>query len=409
LKLLLICLLIALVALMLPGCSIITGESVGGPAGQQIPVNTEFGRMLGYIPYSFFEKHDIWFGNMAKAKELYGLEELNSYERAEETIKKMPKEQGKQFANDWGSASSVYTYWNRPEIAPLVGFDAFTFDRVLVINSVPPRISCIAEGSIDEALITDKLTGLGYTRTDYGSNAYYGVRDDLQIDMMNPLSRIVLAAMNRVAVFDDTVIMSPVTEDVTGIFDAMAGDAPSVIDNSLCRALADSLGDVLVATLTPPERVIYADLYTQEEVPRFDFVLPDNWGTLKGYEMAAIGYRAEGEKRFLVIALYYKDEAAAREDGETIIKRMETYTLGTWLQQMEKMPFTEKYKPGEPAVKQYGNGFVLTIDCQLVPEDQRGVSMEMGGSGMGIRDLLFLAPELAPYIGKNEGPEVIIK
>jgi hypothetical protein len=35
--------------------------------------------------------------------------------------------------------------------------------------------------------------------------------------------------------------------------------------------------------------------------------------------------------------------------------------------------------------------------------------MEMGGSGMGIRDLLFLAPELAPYIGKNEGPEVIIK
>jgi hypothetical protein len=325
------------------------------------------------------------------------------------TIKKMPQDQGKQFSRDWGSASSVYTYWNRPEIAPLVGFDAFSFDRVLVINSVPPRVSCIAEGSIDESLIINKLTGLGYTRTEYGLNAYYGIRDDFQISLSDPLSRLVLAAMNRMAVFDRSVIMSPATADVTGIFDAMSGNTPSVIDNTVCRALADSLGDVIAATLTNPERIIYSDLYNQEELPRFDFALPGDWGTLKGYEMAALGYRAEGDQRFLTIALYYGDEAAAREDGARIVKRMASYTLYTWQPNLKDVPFTDVFQVGEPAVKQYGDGFVLTIDCRLSPEDRRGVSMEIGGEGLGLRDLLFLAPDPSVYIGKNEGPGVIIK
>jgi hypothetical protein len=409
LKTLSICLLIALGLITLAGCSLITGEGISEPAGKEIPVGTEFGRMLGYVPSSLIEEHDVWFGNMLKAKEISGLEDLNTYEGAEETIREMPEEKGRQFVNDWGTASSLYTYWNRPEIKPFVGFDAFSFDHILVINSVPPRISCIAEGNIDEALIIGKLTELGYTRTDYGQYSYYGIHGDYEIDMINPLSQLVLAAMNRMAVFDDTVIMSPVTDNVTRIFDTMAGDVPSVIDNSLCRALADSLGDVLVATLTTPERVVYSDIYTQEEVPKFDFTPPADWGTLHGYEMAAIGYKAEGEKRVLMIALCYADEAVARADGATILKRMASYTLRSWLPQMENIPFTEKFQVGEPVIKQCGDGVVLTIDCQLSPEDWRGASMEIGSSGMIIRDLLFLAPDPAPYIGKNEGPEIIVK
>ena len=74
----LICLLIAMVVLTLPGCSVITGESIGEPSGQQTSANTEFGRMLGYIPYSFLEEHDIWFGNPGGLKTLYGIDDINS-------------------------------------------------------------------------------------------------------------------------------------------------------------------------------------------------------------------------------------------------------------------------------------------------------------------------------------------
>jgi hypothetical protein len=412
-KTLVICLLIAMVALTLPGCSVITGESVGGPAAEEIPVNTEFGRMLGDVPYTFFEEHDLWFGNMLRAKELYGLEDLNSYEEAEETIKNMPGDRGRQFVNDWASASGMYTSWNRPEIAPIVGFDAFAFDRVLVINSVPPRISCIAEGNIDEAFIISKLAGLGYSRTDYGQYSYYGIRGDFQIDIKDPLSRLVLAAMNRVAVFDDTVIFSPATADVTGIFDAMDGDTPSVIDNAVCRALADSLGDVLAATITTPERIVYSDLYTQENVPKFDFAIPADWGTLRGYEMAALGYRAEGDARYFDIALYYEDKTTAEADGKEIVKRMQTYKMGTYMggqiKPDDSFMFTEWWQPGEPVVKEYGEGVVLKISCKSISEIPRWISSFIGNEGMPFRDVLSLVPDPAPYIGKNEGPEVIIR
>ena len=41
---------ITLIALMLPGCT---------PSEEETPVTTEFGRMLGFVPYSFLEEHDM--------------------------------------------------------------------------------------------------------------------------------------------------------------------------------------------------------------------------------------------------------------------------------------------------------------------------------------------------------------
>jgi threonine/homoserine/homoserine lactone efflux protein len=54
-KLLLILSIFLIPAFMLPGCSIITGEDSTISGGRNIPVNTEFGRMLGYIPYTLLQ------------------------------------------------------------------------------------------------------------------------------------------------------------------------------------------------------------------------------------------------------------------------------------------------------------------------------------------------------------------
>jgi len=149
-----------------------------------------------------------------------------------------------------------------------------------------------------------------------------------------------------------------------------------------------------------PERILITDLRARG-IPKFDFDVPDDWGLLHQFDMAALGYRQDGEKGFMVIALYYQDESAAKADGALIIKRMETYTLGgIWSTQTEKRPFTDKYIPGEPVIKHYPGGVVLTIACQLIPEEHQYVSMDMGAAGMGLRDLLFLAPDPSLYVAE---------
>jgi hypothetical protein len=406
LKKVLICLLIATAGLTLPGCSIITGEGIGGTADKEAPVTTELGQMLASVPDSFLGKYDIFFGNLDQVKELSGVEDLNTSEAILEALKELPLEQYKQFGYDFSAAAASFLHLSHTEqLAPLIGFDVFSFDRIAVINNIPPRVSCIAEGNFDEELISTKLTEQGYTKTDYGDysyyNYYYAIRDDYDIDLMNPLSRIVLAAFNRVAVLDDLIVISPATEEVTNVLDTMTGTVPSIMDNAVCRALADSLGDPLAAVMTTPERII-TSIQDAENKPKFDFAIPGGWRQLHTYEMAALGYRAEGDRRFVDIALYYTDKAAAEADGKEIVSRMSSYTLNTWTENADKSAFLDLFQPGEPAVTQYPDGAVLKISCQLIPKAPMWTAMILGGEGLPIRDLLFLALDPSVYLGKNK-------
>jgi hypothetical protein len=397
LKLKLICAIIAIAMVLLPGCTSPEGKDTQEPATGDIPVETEFGRMLGFVPCSILEEDDVWFINFGKAKQIYGVEDVKTIEE----FKDLPDERRKALSDAMTETGGLFppTWRNQEELSSIIGFDGLTPDRIISIGVVPPRNFSILEGDFDEELIAGKLTGLGYSRTDYGAYSYYGIREDFKIDLTKPLGQIVMASMNRLAVFDDTIIASPATGYVTGIFDAMAGDTPSVIDNTAGRALADSLGDVLTAVVTIPARIV--QIIPPEHIVgdvRFDFDIPGDWGTLHEYDMAALGYRAEGGKRFLEIALYYDDAGSAEADGTEIVKRMEGYILGTFLENMENIPFTEKYLPGEPEVHKYADGAVLTVACELIPEDRLGTSFHMGGAGGGIRDMLFLAPDPSVYV-----------
>lgn len=396
LKPVLTCLLIVIITILLPGC---TNDS---PRETTSPETTEFGRMLASVPYSFLEKYDIFFGNLDQAKELNGVEDLNTSEATKEALKQLPEEQYKQFGYDFGAAAGAFPHLNHTEqLAPLIGFDVFSLDRIAVINNIPPRVSCIAGGSFDDELIAGKLTEQGYSKTDYGSysyyNYYYEIRDDFEIDIRNPLGRLVLAAFNRVAIFEDLLVISPATEDVTGVLDVMTGVTPSVMDNDICRALADSLGDPLAAVITTPERII-TSIQDAEDRPVFQFTIPAIWKQLHTYEMAALGYRAEGDERFFDIALYYTDKEASEADGKEIVTRMSNYTLNTWNENVDKSAFLDLFQPGEPVVTKYPDGTILKIACQITPERPLWTTMFLGGEGLPIRDLLFLTINPEEYI-----------
>ena len=407
LKSALACLLLVVIITLLPGCSIITGEDTGKPADSEIPVSTEFGRMLGYIPYSFLGEYDIYFDNWLKAKQLYGLEDIKSIDDIKAILEDQRDNVNAFLTEVTGNR------WRSMEFEPVIGFDIMTIDRMVFTGVIPPRSFTLAEGDFDEALIISKLSGEGYAETVYGTHSYYKAGEDYEIDITSELGKMALNDMNSMAVFDNTVMAAPTGHQVTDMFDARDGQVPSVIDNAACRALADSLGDIITGVITTPERIIQTDLKMQG-MPKFEFTIPEDWGLLHRYEMAALGYRAEGEERYLVIALYYQDEAAAKADGELIVKRMESYDIGTWASRMGPaagtgtVPFTEKYVPGEPVIKKYGDGVVLTIACRKIPTGTRIFSSVIGGPGMPIRDLLFLVPDPSSYIGINEEPNVTI-
>lgn len=414
LKALVMCLLIAVLMVSLPGC---------GSPEEETPVATEFGRMLGYIPASVFEEHDLWFGNAGLVKRLYGLEDIRSINDFIAWSEELKKQAGENWPEELvektggsfseaGLTGLIIARW--PELYSLVGFDVMSVDRAIYGDVIPPHGFYVLEGDFDEAVIGQKLIEQGYKETDYGDCSYYGIRGDFDIDMKNPLGQLVLASMNRVAVLDDFIILSPVTSEVTGVFDAMAGDVPSVIDNDACRALAESLGEVLMATLTTAERVIYSDLYDQGNQPgMLGANTLDDWGTLRGYEAAAIGYRSDGDKRFIDIALYYDDAGDAEADGREIIKRMASYTMGgvltDGLPDADDMAFITWWQPGEPVVTECAGGAVLKISCSSISEKPRWVSMIIGTSALTFRDALFLAPDPSIYVGIKDKPLIIYK
>jgi len=190
LKLKLMCVIITVAMIFIPGCTSEKDEVT------EEPVTTDFGRMLGFVPYSVLEEDDVWFFNFGKAKQIYGVEDVTSIQDA----KDLPDERRKALSDAMMETGGLFTTWSSQELSPLIGFDGLAYDRIINIGIIPPRNFSILEGNFDEELITGKLTGLGYSKTDYGSYSYYGMGDDFKVDLGSPLGRLVLASMNRLAV-----------------------------------------------------------------------------------------------------------------------------------------------------------------------------------------------------------------
>ncbi len=383
-RLAVLALLAGIILTLVPGC---------GPGRKSSQPDLD--RLLSSIPYSFFEKNDIYYGNLEKAKVIYGVEEIDSFAAFEQA----PREKGKAFLQASGEVESMYQTWSNhaEQVAPLTGLELFSFDQVMMIGNTPPRMSWVAQGNFNEELILGKLAELGYTRTDYGDYSYMGIRGDFEMDIQDPLGRLVMNSMNRVAFIDDRLIYSPATADVTGVIDAVSGKTKSMAGDKVCQALADSLDDPFMAVFTTADRLITSVPGLEKETV-FNFAVPADWGNLHGGDFAAFGYRPDGEKRVFDIALYYQDKSAAEADGKEIIKRMGSYTLALMRPADKVVRFLDIFAPGEPVISEAAGGVILKIPCEFTNMDRFGVLTLIGGNGLPVRDLLFLSPHPQDYI-----------
>jgi hypothetical protein len=227
--------LILITVVLFSGC----GTAVDTPASSPITSNktpsaqtdSEFARMLGYVPYSFLEEQGIWFEDPGKIKQLYNLEDITSIEQLM-LLAKEQSDTAKPLAPEW---DITIPNWRYKQLTPLIGFDGVLVDRIIYAGVFTQKSFSISEGNLDEGLIDSKLIEQGYTKTDYSPYSYYGIRDDYSIDLRNNLSILVLGDMNRIAILDDTIIVAPATQFVTGVFDAMSGDTSTVIDIAVRR------------------------------------------------------------------------------------------------------------------------------------------------------------------------------
>jgi hypothetical protein len=371
-------LLIMIITLVLPGCSGTSREDTG------IPVTTEFGRMLGFVPYSFLEDHDIWYTAPGTVKERYGLEDLNS----EEDIRQLEGEKGPEFLDAFGALPAAQSYTQKYWLESLTGWNWVNINRA-VFNEIPPPWGfSVVEGDFDEALIGERLTEQGYTKSEYGSYTYYHINDDMQINIRSELGRMVLAQLNRVAVLDDTLVVAPATGIMTGVLDTMTGDSESVNDTDSGRAIADSLGEVQGAVLITANRVFQLD---PDTTPSFSLPAAASWGTLHDYSLFGTGYLDDGSERYWIISLYYDDKESAVADAGELVSRLKSYSFNTHLEQAENVPLTSKYEVGEPIIREYADGATLTVSCRYLPETTgSGSIFTLVVPG---RDLLFLAPD----------------
>jgi len=347
-------------------------------------------RMMGYVPLSFLDEHDIWYTDPGAIKLRFSLPDVYTVD----DIRALPDEQGPAFLNALGALPVPASQIAPHRVGDLLGWDWTGIDRAVFHDTPPPWGFNVVEGKFDEDLIAEKLLAQGYENTAYGESAFYQIRGDMEIDLQSDLGRIAMAQLNRVAVLDDALILAPATDIMTGVLDAMAGNAASVMDDPAAEAVTAALGDALGAVLITPGRLF--EVAPGQDATPFDLPAAASWGRLHDYALIGLGYRDDGTDRYLDIVLYYGDKADAAADGPELVSRLESYLLSSNLDTADTIPFTSRWQVGEPVVKNYGGGATLTVSCRYLPEATvRVPSLE---TLVQMRDLLFLAPDPTPFL-----------
>ena len=77
--------------------------------------------------------------------------------------------------------------------------------------------------NFNEGLIGEKLTAQGYEKDTYDSYTYYRINEDMGADNDSELGEFTQSDLNRVSVLDNTLVIAPATDIMTGILDTMSG------------------------------------------------------------------------------------------------------------------------------------------------------------------------------------------
>jgi hypothetical protein len=388
--------LMSLIIIPLLSCTPTQETKSSSPSITRQP--TDFELMLPWIPGSFLKQYDIWYSNPVDLKALYGISDLNSFDK----LMALPEESRKA-AFDILSAIPL-PRWNtsQNDMFAVVGWDWLMLDRAVFHENPPPRGFVVAEGSFDASTITAALIELGYREEPYADYSYYSLNEDLEIDLTSKIGQMFMAKLNRVALPGERLVTAPATDIMTGILDTLTDNRADMLDDPAVAAIADSLVDPLAAVLIMPDRIIRVNPEQADTVLPFSLPAAENWGYLHEYSLAGISYRDDGLERYWDICLYYPDKAETETDASELVSRLESYYFLSQFadrEQLASYPLTDKWTVGKPVIRDYDEGATLTISNRY-HSDTSG-SSPLFTSIIELRDLLFLVPDPAPYLKQD--------
>ncbi len=344
---------------------------------------TELGRMLGLVPQlaSLPGNNGIWFADIARQKRNYGFAALTSSAAAQaqpgglarfsNVVGKLP------LPTEAGVSRALDQQWRAT-----LGYDFWQIERA-ISGGDPPRTWARLEGALDRATIEAALRGQGYTTTPYRDHDYLARLGDGEIRLSDPLGRLVLSRLNRVALEDGALACTPYTAAIEAGIDAADGRQPSFADDSDYAALALALGPVVGAILAPADGLYRpAAVPTHGATPRVARTATPTRALLRPYRLAGLGLRDDGTTHTMVVALVYPTAAEAQVAAPILHGRAENYVLLRSGQRLR-----ERANPGEPTVVDTGSRAVLIQPFAIAAEADLALYVQLYTN----RDLLFLA------------------
>lgn len=149
-------------------------------------------------------------------------------------------------------------HWSRPEWREAYGFDLFQVEQAVEYGA-PPLGVTILRGSFDPDELRTAWTAAGYQPIDLGAGEAYAVREDFQVDVADPGSRMALAYLNVVAIADDgTLIFGSAREIVRQALAATAGEGPSFAGRADIQPLLQAAPADLVSGIFAHGEVLQA-------------------------------------------------------------------------------------------------------------------------------------------------------
>jgi hypothetical protein len=281
-------------------------------------------------------------------------------------------------------------HWAQPEWRETFGFDLFQIEQA-VEYAAPPFGLTVLRGTFDPAELRAAWARGGYQPIDLGSGETYAVREDFEIDLSDPGSRMALGYFNVVAIAGDgTLIFGSTRDGVRGALAAAAGAEPSfagrvdiapllraapadlvsalLVDGELLRAVPDP-AEAFLGDESPQDfatRVAGEQIEARRLPPVAAVLLGHTAGVLAGDLGRATPEAIPTPSARLVVALSMTSPDAAQTASTVIAERLESGKTPSLMGgEMADRPWTELFP--ERSVRALSGEAALLIELTPAP------------------------------------------
>lgn len=401
-----------------------SNQPVPGPEGGPGPADTgatpsvppqpeaaDLEHLVGLVPLDS-AGDVVWLSNRGHAKEVYGLEGVDLLAHLESA----PAEEHLELVTSPVMAGiPSYRRWDYlVRMQEDVSFSHLTFNREVWSDGRHQPVDqpawgqnfFIGEGDLDEDLITEALVSQGYYATEHrGIEHLRNSLGDRQVDMSLPPGRE-FGQMNRVFLVEDRLTISNSTQGLTPLLDVEAGGTPTLLDSPAHLGLVRQIGGNTIGLAFLPPRLVQElqqglrqEARSNDDYGPFFYERYQDWRPLHPFNLAAVGYRTDGQGTQLVVALYYPDPEAAGADAAEFERRWEEYflNLGLW-----RRPAAELCSSFQTRAMRLEASSVLMAVCEMAEpgpsaDPRRDIRPAIWHNMVQREDLLFLIPDPAEY------------